>query len=90
MSSKTRSSVSPEKVSTTMKRTQEVGTQESVVREEMILPEEKPTELQLLMKMFSMDRQERIERDQRMDSMMEHFLSLNPICLIYLVLVLQN
>jgi hypothetical protein len=46
----------------------------------MIVPEEKPTELQLMMKMFSMDRQERFERDreraerdQRMDSMMEHF-----------------
>jgi hypothetical protein len=58
-----------------MKRTQEVGTQEIVVREEMILPEEKPTELQLLMKMFSMDRHERIERDQRMDSMMKHFFA---------------
>jgi hypothetical protein len=39
-------------------------TQDSVVRDEMILPEEKPTELQLLIKMFSMDRQERIERDR--------------------------
>jgi hypothetical protein len=67
MSSKQKPYVSPEK------RTQEVVTQDSVVRDEMIVPEEKPTELQLMMRMFSMDRQQRMERDQRMDSMMEHF-----------------
>jgi hypothetical protein len=42
-------------------------TQDSVVRDEMIVPEEKPTELQLMMRMFSMDRQQRIERDRERD-----------------------
>jgi hypothetical protein len=73
MSSKQKSNISPEKVARGDKRTQEDVTEDSVARDEMIVPEEKPTELQLMMKMFSMDRQQRMERDQRMDSMMEHF-----------------
>ena len=67
MSSTSMSNDSPVKGTKTEGRTQE-----GVGRDEMIIPEEKPTELQLMMRMFSMDRQERIERDQRMDSMMEH------------------
>jgi hypothetical protein len=43
------------------------GQEDSVVWDEMIVPEEKPTELQLIMKMFSMDRQQRIERDRERD-----------------------
>jgi hypothetical protein len=98
MSSKQKPNVSPEK------RTQEVVTQDSVVRDEMIVPEEKPTELQLMMRMFSMDRQQRLERDQeraerdqeraerdrRMDSMMEHFFDSQSKLAERLVLVSED